>query len=199
MRPRCRAAACWLFGRIGRTTTSDALDGRRDITPKTRASHRDGAWRTRSRPVRSPLGTGSTVECLNLGAPPPTLATCASSVHGRLQRWRDPDSNRGHHDFQSCAPACQPTGIYIAPCASTAQAIGFSAKRSPHRSAPGCPLWTTCERVARTRPARAPYACSSSFARARNAWAETLAFMGNGSLTWCDGAYAGCGARLPER
>ena len=31
-----------------------------------------------------------------------TPETARFSIHGACVRWRDPDSNRGHHDFQSC-------------------------------------------------------------------------------------------------
>ena len=48
-----------------------------------------------------------------------TRARGARALHTRrkprwtreLRRWRDPDSNRGHHDFQSCFSAAQVRGI----------------------------------------------------------------------------------------
>ena len=45
----------------------------------------------------------------------------------RASRWRDPDSNRGHHDFQSCGPALEIRpdlqGILAVSAASRASAI----------------------------------------------------------------------------
>ena len=35
--------------------------------------------------------------------PPPPSRQRKSLQTQAFQRWRDPDSNRGHHDFQSCA------------------------------------------------------------------------------------------------
>ena len=64
-------------------------------------------------------GEGDFVEPLSIGAQdrstsaPRAVPVTAPAAHARsrnsllaaLPRWRDPDSNRGHHDFQSCPPA----------------------------------------------------------------------------------------------
>src|SRR5262245_45001738 len=36
-------------------------------------------------------------------ATPGTREYCNHAGFGHIRRWRDPDSNRGHHDFQSCS------------------------------------------------------------------------------------------------
>ena len=69
--------------------------------------------------------------------------TQVASLQG-LSRWRDPDSNRGHHDFQSCALPTELSrrggGLRVAPvpCAETATFPGSAPPRDragrSHRS-----------------------------------------------------------------
>jgi hypothetical protein len=62
-----------------------------------------------SQPTRAATRSGgtTTVSCTSeTSSPATTPATRESSFHAGFQpsKWRDPDSNRGHHDFQTDAP-----------------------------------------------------------------------------------------------
>src|SRR4051812_4387674 len=89
---------------------------------------------------------------------PPTrerLRAATSRMPGgttNSRRWRDPDSNRGHHDFQSCA---LPTELsrrgrvsLAVPCAQLGERIDEVAARSP-ASDPDLEVEVRAARVAR--------------------------------------------------
>src|SRR3712207_9013437 len=54
------------------------------------------------RPPRSTLFPYTTL-FRSVSEPGLMSCPCISPANRRFLKWRDPDSNRGHHDFQSCA------------------------------------------------------------------------------------------------
>src|SRR4051812_33065850 len=57
----------------------------------------------RTQEIHADSGTGSRVLCPKSGTPTTVPRNEKPPASRRFRRWRDPDSNRGHHDFQSCA------------------------------------------------------------------------------------------------
>ena len=70
--------------------------------PRSRRRSRVRRFRLIPRTSRQPR----VVQEVRVGVAPPTRES-RSDAGVRPSEWRDPDSNRGHHDFQSCSPIAQ--------------------------------------------------------------------------------------------
>ena len=107
----------WVMSQVGHADSKMTLDVYAQLEQRVERSHgtafdgscgRPGSSSepARSRPIRASIGPRmghesqkSTRRLLRAWLRPPQNPAISS----HFRRWRDPDSNRGHHDFQSCA------------------------------------------------------------------------------------------------
>ena len=133
---------------------------------------------------------GATRDCCGFGLPSPfhpLLTTWSDTPEerdpasiGPSERWRDPDSNRGHHDFQSCDLQVFPDFAPVSP------ALRQTARRAAFSSG-----WTgrCCGHVrAGQRPRRAPSSSVMPLALTLHVQAASGPRSRASSVAW-----AGCG------
>ena len=105
IQPRIKRLIEYLLGE------ADAADGARDDGPRgedrvrgTASSPQRGHARPRCPEIHANSGTEVHAFCARNRLPPRgRRAVQEPALCRHFREWRDPDSNRGHHDFQSCA------------------------------------------------------------------------------------------------